>query len=37
LNKLASAGLVSKEGGGLYRITDKGMGVMEVIRKMYAR
>jgi DNA-binding HxlR family transcriptional regulator len=35
LNKLASAGLVSKEDSGLYQITDKGLGVMEVIRKMY--
>ncbi len=35
LNKLTSAGLVSKEGGGLYAITEKGIGVMEVIRKMY--
>jgi DNA-binding HxlR family transcriptional regulator len=37
LNKLAAAGLVSKEDSGLYQITDKGMGVMEVIRKMYGR
>jgi DNA-binding HxlR family transcriptional regulator len=35
LNKLVSAGLVSKEDSGLYAITDKGIGVMEVIRKMY--
>jgi DNA-binding HxlR family transcriptional regulator len=37
LNKLASAGLVSKEDSGLYQITEKGLGVMEVIRKMYGR
>lgn len=37
LNKLASAGLVLKEDSGLYQITEKGMGVMEVIRKMYGR
>ncbi|HTY90491.1 MAG TPA: winged helix-turn-helix domain-containing protein [Methanocella sp.] len=37
LNKLASSGLVSKEDSGLYQITDKGMGVMEVVRKMYGR
>lgn len=37
LNKLASSGLVAKGDGGLYQITDKGMGVMEVIRKMYGR
>ncbi len=37
LNKLVSAGLVSKEDSGLYQITEKGMGVMEVIRKMYGR
>lgn len=35
LNKLVSSGLVLKEDGGLYCITDKGMGVMEIIRKMY--
>ncbi len=37
LNKLVSAGLVSKEDSGLYQITEKGTGVMEVIRKMYGR
>jgi DNA-binding HxlR family transcriptional regulator len=37
LNKLASAGLIAKEESGAYQITDKGMGVMEVIRKMYGR
>ncbi|HTX43730.1 MAG TPA: winged helix-turn-helix domain-containing protein [Methanocella sp.] len=35
VNKLASAGLIKKEETGLYQITDKGLGVMEVIRKMY--
>jgi len=34
-NKLVSAGLISKEENGPYCITDKGLGVMEVIRKMY--
>jgi len=37
LNKLVSAGLVSKEGSGLYQITDKGMDVMEVVRKMHGK
>jgi DNA-binding HxlR family transcriptional regulator len=37
LNKLVSAGLVSKKEEGQYLITDKGMAVMEVIRKMYGR
>lgn len=37
LKKLVTAGLVSKEGGGPYQITDKGLGVMEVIRKMYGK
>jgi DNA-binding HxlR family transcriptional regulator len=37
LNKLVSAGLVSKKEEGRYLITDKGMAVMEVIRKMYGR
>lgn len=37
LNKLISAGLVDKDEKGAYRITEKGMGVMEVIRKMYGR
>lgn len=37
LNKLVSAGLVSKDEGGQYLITDKGMGVMDMIRKMYGR
>ncbi len=35
VNKLVSAGLVSKADSGAYQITDKGLGVMEVIRKMY--
>jgi DNA-binding HxlR family transcriptional regulator len=38
LNKLMDASLVQKdEGTGLYRITEKGTGVMEIVRKMYAR
>ena len=37
LNKLAASGLVAKGPDGLYQITDKGLGVMEVIRKMYGR
>jgi DNA-binding HxlR family transcriptional regulator len=37
INKLTAAGLVSKEESGLYQITEKGMGVMEVIRKMHGR
>jgi predicted transcriptional regulator len=37
LNKLVSAGLVSKENSGAYQITEKGMGLMDVIRKMYGR
>ncbi len=37
VNKLVSAGLVSKDEGGAYRITDKGLGVMEVIRKMHGK
>lgn len=38
LNKLTDAGLVRKDGDtGLYQITEKGSGVMEIVRKMYAR
>jgi DNA-binding HxlR family transcriptional regulator len=37
LNKLVAAGLVSKEDSGAYQITEKGIDVMEVIRKMYGR
>ncbi len=38
VNKLTAAGLIAKaEGDGQYLITEKGMGVMEVVRKMYAR
>lgn len=38
LNKLTDASLVQKEGEtGLYRITEKGTGVMEIVRKMYAK
>jgi DNA-binding transcriptional ArsR family regulator len=37
LNKLADAGLVQKdEQSGQYRITEKGSGVMEIVRKMYS-
>jgi DNA-binding HxlR family transcriptional regulator len=38
LNKLTDAGLAQKEAeSGLYRITEKGTGVMEIVKKMYAR
>ncbi len=38
LNKLTDAGLVQKDGDtGQYRITEKGAGIMEIIRKMYAK
>jgi DNA-binding HxlR family transcriptional regulator len=38
LNKLTDASLVQKDGEtGLYRITEKGNGVMEIVRKMYAK
>jgi DNA-binding transcriptional ArsR family regulator len=38
LNKLTDAGLVRKDGDtGQYRITEKGTGVMEIVKKMYAR
>lgn len=37
IKKLTSAGLIAKEDSGLYQITGKGLGVMEVIRKMYGR
>ena len=37
LNKLADAGLVQKDETGLYRITEKGTGVMEIVKKMYAQ
>ena len=37
VNKLVTAGMIAKEeDSGLYRITDKGMGVMEIVKKMYA-
>lgn len=37
LNKLTNASLVQKDGEtGLYRITEKGTGLMEIVRKMYA-
>ena len=37
LNKLTDASLVQKDSEtGLYRITEKGTGVMEIVRKMYA-
>lgn len=35
LNKLVSSGLVIKSDGGRYTITKKGMGVMEIVRKMF--
>jgi DNA-binding transcriptional ArsR family regulator len=38
LNKLTDAGLAEKEEKkGLYRITEKGTGVMEIVKKMYAQ
>jgi DNA-binding transcriptional ArsR family regulator len=38
LNKLTDAGLVQKDGNtGQYRITEKGAGIMEIVRKMYAQ
>jgi DNA-binding transcriptional ArsR family regulator len=38
LNKLTDAGLAQKDTEtGLYRITEKGTGVMEIVKKMYAR
>lgn len=37
LNKLADAGLVQKDETGRYRITEKGTGVMEIVKKMYAQ
>ncbi|OPY28943.1 MAG: hypothetical protein A4E28_01216 [Methanocella sp. PtaU1.Bin125] len=37
LNKLTDAGLVQKDGDtGQYRITEKGTGVMEIVKRMYA-
>lgn len=36
LNKLVAAGLAAKdEASGLYQITEKGTGVMEIVKKMY--
>ena len=38
LNKLTDAGLAHKDGAtGQYRITEKGAGVMEIVKKMYAQ
>ncbi|MFB3764770.1 MAG: winged helix-turn-helix domain-containing protein [Methanotrichaceae archaeon] len=36
LNKLINSGLVIKTDAGRYSLTDKGMGVMELIKKLYA-
>jgi len=36
LNKLIDSGLVIKTDSGRYSLTDKGMGVMELIKKLYA-
>jgi DNA-binding HxlR family transcriptional regulator len=38
VNKLTTTGLIAKEeSNGQYVITEKGMGVMEVVKKMYAK
>ncbi len=37
LNKLIDSGLVIKTDAGRYSLTDKGMGVMELIKKLYSQ
>ena len=36
INKLLDSGLVIKTDAGRYSLTDKGMGVMELIKRLYS-